>query len=196
MAASARSRDLDLHLQLEQRERVEGGGQGLGQRLQLGLHVGGQVGQDAARRASGDQPVEYAPPVDAEDVRQDAAEAQAVVVERFVDPVAGPATLGDQRPAVSGQLAQLAELTGRDIARQGEAELTDAGQPQTVVDIGLLAANLFDVLGMKQFGVNAGVFQGLERDFPVDPGAFHRGRGDCRATEASRSSPADRRATR
>ena len=107
---------LDLHLQLEQRERVEGGGQGLGQRLQLGLHVGGQVGQDAARRASGDQPVEYAPPVDAEDVRQDAAEAQAVVVERFVDPVAGPATLGDQRPAVSGQLAQLAELTGRDIA--------------------------------------------------------------------------------
>lgn len=70
---------------------------------------------------------------------------------------------GDEGPAVAGQLAQLTELTGRDIARQGEAELTDAGQPRTVVDIGLLATNLFDVLGMKQFGVNAGVFQGLER---------------------------------
>ena len=76
-----------------------------------------QTGQDAARRAPGDQPVEDAPPVDAEDVRQDAAQPQAVVVEGLVDPVAGPAALGNERPAVAGQLAQLAESTGRDVAR-------------------------------------------------------------------------------
>ena len=54
---------LHLHLQLEQRERVERGGQRLGQRRQLGLHVARQAGQDAARRVPGNQPVEDAPPI-------------------------------------------------------------------------------------------------------------------------------------
>lgn len=76
---------LDLNLQFDQRERVEGGSQGLGQRLQLGVHVVGQAVEDAVRWMPGDEPVEDAPPVDAEDVRQDAAEAQAVVVEGLVD---------------------------------------------------------------------------------------------------------------
>ena len=36
-----------------------------------------------------------------------------------------------------------------------------------------------DVLGMEQFGADAGVFERLEWGFPVDPGAFHRGGGDA-----------------
>ena len=58
-------------------------------------------------------------------------------------------------------------------------ELADAGQPQAVAGIGLLPADLLDVLGIEQVGVNAGVFERLERGLPVDPGAFHRGGGDA-----------------
>lgn len=49
----------------------------LGQRFQLGLHVARQLGEDVPRLASGDQPVEHATPIDAEDVRQYAAELDA-----------------------------------------------------------------------------------------------------------------------
>ena len=35
------------------------------------------------------------------------------------------------------------------------------------------------MLGIEQVGVNAGVFERLERGLPVDPGAFHRGGGDA-----------------
>ena len=142
------------------------------------LHVEGEAVEDAVRRLAGDQPVEDAPSVDAEDVRQDAAEAQAVVVEGLVDSVASPAPFGDEGPAVPSQRAQLAEPTGRDEAGLSEAELTDASQPQAVADIGLLAADLLDGVGIEQVGVNAGVFQRLERGLPVDAGPFQGGGGD------------------
>ncbi len=63
---------------------------------------------------------------------------------------AGAAALGDELAAVAGHLAQLAEQTRRDMARQGEAELADAGQPQAVVGIRLFTADLLDVLGVEQ----------------------------------------------
>ena len=157
---------LHLHLQREERERVECGGQGLGQRRQLCPHVACEAGEDASRRTLGDQPVEHPSPVDAEDVRQDTAEPEPVVVERLVDAVAGPTALADEAAAIAGQLAQLAEETRRDVAWQGEAELADAGQPQAVVGIGLLAADLLDMLSMKQVGVDTRFFQRLEWCLP------------------------------
>ena len=101
------------------------------------------------------------------------------MVERLVDAVAGPTALADEPAAIAGQVAHLTEQTRRDVARQGEAELANAGQPQAVVGIGVLAADLLDVLGMEQVGVDAGFFQRLERRLPVDAGAFHRGGGDA-----------------
>ena len=86
-----------------------------------------------------------------------------------MDPVAIPAALGDELTAVAGQLPQLAEAPRGNVARLGEAELADARQPQAVVDVGLLAANLLDVLGMEQCGVDAGVLQRLERSLPRRP---------------------------
>ena len=44
-------------------------------------------------------------------------------------------------PEVRGHLAQLAEQTRRDMARQGEAELADASQPQAVGGIRLFTAD-------------------------------------------------------
>ena len=140
-------------------------------------------------------PSEDAPPVDAEDVRQDAAQPQAVVVEGLVDPVAGPAALGNERPAVAGQLAQLAESTvaGRSSVTQdrtgrcGPATGCRWHRSSSLTD-------LLDVLGIEQVGVNAGVFERLERGLPVDPGAFHRGGGDAVRPEPVGRSPADRRA--
>ena len=87
----------------------------------------------------------------------------------FVDPVAIPAALGDELTAVAGQLPQLAEAPRGNVARLGEAELADARQLQAVVDVGLLAANLLDLLGMEQCGVDAGVLQRLERSLPRRP---------------------------
>ena len=127
----------------------------------------------------GDQSVEHLPPVDAEQVRQDAADPEAVMVERLVDAIAGPTALGNEPAAVAGQLAQLPEQTRRNVARQGETELADAGQPQAVVGIGLLSADLPDVLSMEQVGADAGLFERLERSLPVDPGALHHGGGDA-----------------
>ena len=101
------------------------------------------------------------------------------MVERLVDAIAGPTAFGNQPAAVAGQLAQLPEQTRRDVARQGEAELADAGQPEAVVGIGLLSADLPDMLGMKQVGADAGLFERLERSLPVDPGALHHGGGDA-----------------
>ena len=163
---------LHLHLQREERERVECGGQGLGQRRQLCPYVACEAGEDASRRPLGDQPVEHPPPVDAEDVRQDTAEPEPVVIERLVDAVAGPTALADEAAAIAGQLAQLTEKTRGDVAWQGEAELADAGQPQAVVGIGLFASDLLDVLSMKQVGVDTRFFQRLEWGLPVDAGAF------------------------
>ena len=73
------------------------------------------------------------------------------MVERLVDAVAGPTALADEAAALAGQLAQLTEQTRRDVAWQGEAELADAGQPQAVVGIGLLAADLLDMLSTNPF---------------------------------------------
>ena len=101
------------------------------------------------------------------------------MVENLVDAVARATAVGDEPGAMAGQLAQLTEQMRLDVARKGEAELADAGQPWAVVDIGLLAADLPDVLGMGQVGADAGLFQRLERSLPVGPGAFHRGGGDA-----------------
>ena len=84
-----------------------------------------------------------------------------------------------QLAAVAGQLPQLPEQTRWDVARQRQTELADASQPQAVVGIGLLTADLLDVLGIEQIGVDARVFQRLERRLPVDSGAFHGRGGDA-----------------
>ena len=48
--------------------------------------------------------------------------------------------------------------------------MADAGQPQAIAGIGLLAARIcFDLLGIEQVGADAGVVERLERDFQVAP---------------------------
>ena len=73
-------------------------------------HVAAEALQDLRRRALGGQPVQDAAPVRTENVRQRAAQPQAVVVQRLMHPVTGAAALRHQLAAVAAQLAQLAEL--------------------------------------------------------------------------------------
>ena len=155
---------LQLDLQREQRERVERGGERLGQWRELRSYMACEPGKDAPRRVLGDQSVEHPPPIDAEQVRQDAADPETVMVERLVDAIACPTAFGNEPATIAGQLAQLPEQTRRNVARQGEAELADAGQPEAVVGIGLLSADLPDVLGMEQVGADAGLFERLETE--------------------------------
>ena len=114
-------------------------------------HMAAERGQDRGLRTARGQTVEDLAPVEAEDVGQRAAQPQAIVVQRLVDAVAGPAALADQPAAVPAQLAQLAESAGRHIARPAQAELADAGQPQAVRHVALAALDLLE-LTIRNFG--------------------------------------------
>ena len=129
--------------------------------------------QDLRRRALGDQPVQDAAPVRTEDVRQRAAQPQAVVVQRLVHPLAGTAALRHQLAAVAAQLAQLAELARRHVARLAQAELADARQPQAVRHVALLAFHLLHEARMVQQRLDPRILQRLEGCLPENPGGFH-----------------------
>ena len=88
------------------------------------------------------------------------------------------AAFGHGRSAITSQLAKLSEASRRHMARRGQAELTDASEPETVVCVRLLAANVSDVLGVVQGRLYAGVLQRFERGFPVHTGALQGRRGD------------------
>ena len=96
------------------------------------------------------------------------------MVQRLVDAVARPAAFADQLAAVSAQLAQLAEIARRHVAGPAQAELTDAGQPQTVGHVALAAFDLLDELRVQQQRLDAGVLEGLKRGLPENARALQR----------------------
>ena len=95
-------------------------------------------------------------------------------VDDPVDPAARPRPPGDDLPARARDPAQLAEVLRRNHARAAETELTYAGQPYAVGDIGLAALDLFDMLSVQQQRLGSGIGDGVENRLPIDAGSFHR----------------------
>ena len=80
------------------------------------------------------EPVEDAPPVPAEHIAQDAADAHTAAVEDLLNPVADPAALTDEGAPVAGQHTHLAKRLRRHMARGGQGELAHPCQPYAVAD--------------------------------------------------------------
>ena len=95
--------------------------------------------------------------------------------EDLVGPVACPGALAHDLAPQTRDLAQLPEVGRQHQAGRAEPELTDAGEPDAVGDVGLPSPDLLDMLGMQQHGLHARPGQGIVNGFPVDPGGFHRG---------------------
>ena len=162
--------------QAPQRMRLQLGLQHARQPVGLGPHVRGEAAQDALRAVALHQPVEHDPPVAAEQVREDAADTQALAVQRLLNAVADARAVGHDLAAVAAHLPQRAEVGRRDVAGLRQSQLADAGQPQAVGDVRLAALDLLHMLGMHQLGPDPGRFQGPVRCLPVHAGPFHGGR--------------------
>ena len=159
------------------------GGQRARDRLQLGAHVPGEILEDALDPALLDQAVENAPAVEPQQVREDPAQPQAVVVECLLRAVADAGAIGDDLAPVAALLAQFGELAWRHVAGPRQGVLADAGQPQRVLDVGLAALDLLDVLRVDRVRLNARVLQRAEGRNPVHAGALHDGRGHAVAAQ-------------
>ena len=141
---------------------------------ELAPDVPTERGQNVGVRQPADQTVEDAPAVPAEDVGQHRADADAGAVDHLLHLVAHLAAPGDQRPPMAAQRAQVAKRLRGDETGPSQSELTHARQPAAVLDVGLAATQLLDLLGVEQLGLDAGVGQRLPRRIPIDAGRLHR----------------------
>ena len=123
--------------------------QGIAEEFQARANVPAERVQDIRAGPAGDQPVEDAPAIEAEDVAEHAPDADAAPVEDLLHPVTDPAALPDQRAPMAHQIPQIAKrLVGYETG-PAEPELAHPGQPAAVFDIGLAAAQLPHVLRLQ-----------------------------------------------
>ena len=159
--------------------------QGIPEQLQVRANVPAERVQDVRAGPSGDQAVEDAPAIEAEDVAEHAPDADAAPVEDLLHPVAHPAALPDQRAPMADQIPQVAKrLVGHETG-PSEPELTHPGQPAAVFDVGLAAAQLPHVLRVQQLRVDAGRGECAPRRLPVDAGPLQGRRLDAVAGQPS-----------
>ena len=157
---------------------VELEGERLAQRGELAGHARVERSENRWFGISPSQPVEHAPSIDTEQVRDHPSDADAASVDDLLDPIAHPASVGDELTAVAGQGPQAANLARGDVARTRQAELTHPGQPHAVGHVGLAPFELLHVLRMDQVRRDARVFERLERGNPVNSRRFERRRLD------------------
>ena len=153
--------------------------QGITEQLEARANVPAERVQDLRTGSSGDQAVEDAPAVEAEDVAQHAPDADAAAVENLLHAVAGLAALGDQRAPMADQIAQVAKRLVGNEARLSESEPTHPGQPTAVFDVGLAAAQLPHVLRVQQLRLDAGGDERAPRRVPVNAGPLQGRRLDA-----------------
>jgi hypothetical protein len=89
-------------------------------------------------------------PEDAEHVRGDAGELDPSVLEHLVEPVRLPLPLLDQRLAVAGQVAELADRLGRHEAGSQQPVLEQLAQPVRIGHIGLAPRHVLDLAGVAE----------------------------------------------
>ena len=153
--------------------------QGITEELQARANVPAERIEDIRAGPSGDQAVEDAPAIEAEDVAEHASDADAAPVEDLLHPVAHPAALRDQRAPMADQIPQVAKrLVGHETG-PSEPELAHPGQPATVFDVGLAAAQLPHVLRLQQLRLDAGRGECAPRRLPVDAGGLQSRRVDA-----------------
>ena len=113
------------------------------------------------------------------------------VLQHLLDAVGHARPLPDERLAVAGQVAQLADRLGRHEAGPQQAVLEQLAIHWRVLDVGLAAGHVLDVLGVDQQQLEAALQQ-VEDRLPVDAGRLHRDVGDA-GPGASRAGRAGRR---
>ena len=165
---------------------AQGQTQGITEQLQARANLPAERVQDVRAGPSGDQPVEDAPAIEAEDVAEHAPDAEAAAVEDFLHLVAHPAALPDQRAPMADQIPQVAKrLVGHETG-PAEPELAHPGQPAAVFDVGLVATQLPHVLRVQQLRLDAGAGECTPRRLPVDAGPLQGRRLDAVADQPGR----------
>ena len=136
---------------------AQGQAQGIAEAFQVPANVPAERVQDIRAGSSGDQAVEDAPAVEAEDVAEHAADADTAAVEDLLHLVSHPAALSDQHTPMADQMPQFAKrLVGHETG-SAEPELVHPGQGAAVLDVGLAAAQLPHMLRVQQLRLDAGV---------------------------------------
>ena len=95
------------------------------------------------------------------------------------------AALADHLRAVARQVTQLPDLLGRHEAGPQQPDAQQGGQPLGILDVGLAARHVLDVLGVDQHDFQAGGLQDVEDRLPVDAGTLQ---GDVAAAAPARAS--------
>ena len=113
------------------------------------------------------------------------------VLQHLLDPVGHRGPLADQLGPLPRQVAQLADRRRRDEAGREQAVLEQLGDPLGVLDVGLAAGDLLDVLGVDQDHLEAAL-QEVEDRLPVDARSIPWRRGvtpsaSSQSASASRS---------
>ena len=151
-----------------------------------------QLGQRRRVVLAGDQRLDHGPARDAQHVGGDAGQLDVGVLQHLLDAVGHRGPVADQLGPLPRQVAQLADRRRRDEAGREQAVLEQLGDPLGVLDVGLAAGDLLDVLGVDQHHLEAALQQ-VEDRLPVDAGRFHGDVADALRPRASRPAPAGRR---
>ena len=163
--------------------RIQVRGQGVTEDSQMAADVVRERSEQVRLGSARQQTVEQAQAIDAEQVREDPADADPRRIEDLVDAVAHPRPFAHHLAAQARDLAQGPERSRGNQAGATETELADARQPQTVGDIGLAAPDLLDVLRMDQQRAQARLLQCRIHRLPVDPGPFHQRGADLMVSQ-------------
>ncbi|MCY1533178.1 hypothetical protein D9M68_684910 [compost metagenome] len=165
----------DIQVQLEHRAVVVGdvSAQRLAQLGGLLARVAlGQRGEPHRVVLAGNDGLEHGAAAVSEDIREHAAQFEVGVFEDFLD---AQAVLGDLAHELLAGAREIAQLLGGGRwheARSDQAVGEQIGNPHRVVDVGLAAGHVADVLGVGQHQLEVAL-EDVPHRLPVHAGGFH-----------------------
>src|SRR5215218_3812392 len=118
----------------------------------------------------------------AEHIARDVAELDVGVLEQLLQAVGLTRALPDERLAIAGQVAQLADRFRRHEAGAHQPVLEQLAEPLGVLDVGLAAGHVLDVLGVDEPELEV-VLEQVVDGLPVDAGGLHRNVRDAEPLE-------------
>ena len=154
--------------------------QGLGDGLPGGLDAEiAQGGQPLRIALSGEKGADDAQAGDAGDVADHVVELEIHLDQGFLHVLDVGGGGLDEPGALAPVGAQDADLIGGAEGGGQQAVGVELLQPLAILDVGLAAGKVFDVVGVDQADVQSVGFQDLGDRDPVDAGGFHGDRGDA-----------------
>ena len=132
----------------------------------------GQLGQPLRVILAVDDRPDHGPARDPQHVAGDVAQLDVGVLQHLLDPVGHRGAVADQLGPLSRQVAELADLRRRDEAGREQAVLEQLRDPLGVLDVGLAAGDLLELVGVDQHDLEAAL-QEVEDRLPVDAGGLH-----------------------